>query len=119
MKNKGHQNAFFFSHGVMSKNTTPPQIVICDPGTVLHLCPRCSFTYFNDHVHWCVPTFECVAQCSTVIKKPETETEEGSEQWWPRPLGWEGGITGIPPVLARAFLFKRKVVKSEKQSEQS
>lgn len=47
MKRKKGHKAFFISHGVMSKNTTPPQIVICDPGTVLHLRPRCSFTYLN------------------------------------------------------------------------
>lgn len=90
-KNKGHHNALFISHRVMSKNTTPPQIVICDPGTVLHLCPRCSFTYLNDDVYWCVCMFEYILQCSTVIKKPKNrkakrvvaETPQlGTREYW-------------------------------------
>lgn len=81
MKNKAHHNAFIISHRVMSKNTTPPQIVICDPGTVLHLCPRCSFTYLNDDVYWCFRMFDYILQCSTVIKKKKkTEKQRKAER---------------------------------------
>lgn len=77
---KGHYNAFFISHGVMRKNTTPPQIVICDPSTVLHLCPRRSFTYLNDDVYWCIRRFEYILQCSTVIKKRKNRGRQRG--WW-------------------------------------